>query len=169
MLIFNSWALSLSPCDDEMSVLQPARFSTRCPLQLFPEVNFPGNLPMSVFWEAFCVSAVYCQQPGWPGTAGRQESPFASVLDLLWKCFQGNTLLFITTLLLWRLNWYYIGMGAEYNMGLEIYFIPKCWSWLNPSQCREELISLAGLIIYFILTHKKWLSNTLLHLGTAQR
>lgn len=36
-----------------MSVLQPVRFYTRYPLQLLPELNFPGNLPISVFWEAF--------------------------------------------------------------------------------------------------------------------
>lgn len=83
--------------------------------------------------------------------------------------FPGKYIVFITTFQFCRLNWCCIGMGAEYNLGFEIYFISKHWSWLNPSQCREELISLAGLIIYFILTHKKWLSNVLLHLGTAQK
>lgn len=169
MLIFNSWALSLSPRDDEMSVLQPVRFYTRYPLQLLPELNFPGNLPISVFWEAFVFLVfVCCQQP----QTGQALQPGRSLLfPVCWNSFGSisreiNCCLFITTFQFWRLNWCCIGMGAEYNMRLEI---PKYWSWLNPSQCREELISLSGLIIYFILTHKKCLPNVLLHLGTAQK
>lgn len=148
MLIFNSWSLSLSPCDDEMSAPQPVRFYTRYPLQLFPELNFPGNLPISVpcFLGSLCVSAFYCQQPRTEWAPQPRRSLLFPVF--LWKHFEGNTLLCIAAFLFWRLNWNYIGMGAEYNMGSEIYFIPKYWTWLNPSQCREELISLAGLIIY---------------------
>lgn len=120
------------------------------------------------FLGSLCVSGVCCQQP----QTGQALQPGRSLLfPVCWNSFGSisreiNCCLFITTFQFWRLNWCCIGMGAQYNMGLEIL---KYWSWLNPSQRREELISLSGLIIYFILTHKKCLPNVLLHLGTAQK
>lgn len=134
---------------------------TPLPSSALSWTEFSWKPPHTCFLGSLCVSAVYCHY-------SHTGVSFSRLLHLLWKYLKGNILLFMLFILFWRLSWYN-GMGAEYNMGLEIYFIPRYWSWLNPSQCREELISLAGLIIYFILAHKKWLSNILLHLGTAQK
>lgn len=92
MLIFNSLALSLCPCDDEMSVLQPVRFYTRYPLQLFPGLNFPGNLPVSVpvFWEAFVFLLFIVNSLGLNGQHRHTGASFSQSVEVPLEVFPGK-------------------------------------------------------------------------------